>query len=89
MYAFWTYHVSHCAGYPSMLGGEVTKMNEQGQVLTVGYGPGCWFRPTFMLPLKSGKELEQKVQALNEEFRTRLNALCEEFKVRAKALFPC
>jgi hypothetical protein len=63
-YAFWKYDL-----FPFVLGGEVTKMHEDGLVETVGFGPGARFRPFLLLPLNAGQRLREKLDSLESEER--------------------
>lgn len=82
MIAFWRYDL-----FPFVLGSEVTKMDDRGRVVTKGYGPGHWFTPIKLLPLKSGLALLAKLQALASAHGAERAALDRDFRERAETLF--
>lgn len=61
LYAFWRYDL-----FPFYLGGQVSKMKDDGSVQTIEYGPGYYFKPVLLLPLAAGKSLMAKLNDLSE-----------------------
>lgn len=72
-YAFWRYDT-----YPYFLGGEVTRMNDQGLVETVNYGKGNWFRPVLVVPHKTGVSMMKTLKKLENSHRKYLEELQHE-----------
>lgn len=62
LYAFWKYDL-----FPFVLGGEITRMDNDGYVETVGYGPGFLFKPIKILPLEEGKRIAMLLTELKQE----------------------
>ncbi len=60
LFAFWRYDQ-----YPYVLGAEVTRMNNTGDVYAPSYQR--WFRPIKMMPTKAGKALDARLQQMRAE----------------------
>lgn len=83
LYAFWRNDV-----YPYVLGGPVTKMDEEGRVQTRNYGPGHWFTPIKLLPHKSATKLLEELAKLREEYLQALSVLNADYRGRVTQLMP-
>ena len=71
--AFWEYD-----RFPYLLHGVITQ-ERNGRVETEGYGPGNWFTPKFILPLEQGKNLSQKINALEAERIRELSVIHQRY----------
>ena len=60
--AFWPYSSAFCSRHFGS--GIVTNIDKQGNVETKNYGKGFYFKPVAFLPLKEGKKLQSKLDAL-------------------------
>lgn len=76
LYAFWKYDL-----FPYVLGGEVVEMRDDGRVLVKGYGPGFWFKPIRLVPVKTGKAIKKKL----DEIEARHNKAQKKLKDEAMA----
>lgn len=74
-FAFWKYD-----GFPYLLGGTVTKMDDTGRVETKEYGKGFWFMPVKILPVNAGKRMLAKL----EELRKKHSVAEKEFRATWK-----
>jgi hypothetical protein len=74
LYAFWKYDQ-----FPFVLGGEVTAMQSDGSVETVGYGKGYWFTPFKIVPLADGRKIAKELERLRAEYRQAQATLAKEF----------
>jgi hypothetical protein len=70
LFAFWRY-----TNFPYLLGGTVTKLNDNGSVETLEYGPGNCFQAVKMLPLDAGKKLLSQLRDMQRERGKALNDL--------------
>lgn len=61
--------------YPYILGGEVTHIDECGNVETVEYGPGFRFKPIALLPIKVGRDFMKQAKELEDKRKKELQAL--------------
>ena len=68
MFAFWRYD-----RYPYVLGAEITRMNDTGDVYAPSYQR--WFRPIKMMPAKAGKTLGARLEQMRAEHRTAVEAV--------------
>lgn len=75
LYAFWRHDQ-----FPFILGGPVTKMRENGSVETKNFGPGYYFKPFKVVPLKAGLMLQQHLDSMEHKFR----AAEKEFRLQWK-----
>lgn len=73
-FAFWKYDL-----FPFLLGGEVTKMREDGKVETKEYGRNTYFVPVKILPLKDGKAINERLRELEREYKRSLEAVRSDF----------
>ena len=82
--AFWKYDI-----FPYVLSGEIEKELEDGLVRVVGY-TGMVFQPFLILPAKSGKELQKKLQiaifchdtcigAINDQYNAQMHDLLDSY----------
>lgn len=55
--------------YPFLLYGVITRFKEDGMVETVGYGPGFYFRPAFILPITAGEQLVRDLKHLKQKYK--------------------
>src|SRR5215208_5186423 len=62
LYAFWRYD-----SFPFVLGGPVTRMDEEGRVETENYGAGNWFTPARLLPRAAGEKLHGELKLLEAQ----------------------
>lgn len=83
LFGFWKYD-----GFPYILGGTIIEMNSSGYIQTKEYGPGHWFNPIKILPLKEGKELLNKLEELEYEYRNKNKELLETYKEKANLIAP-
>jgi hypothetical protein len=81
LYAFWKYD-----RFPFCLGGEVTDMRADGSVETVGYGPGFYFKPFLLLPLKEGKEKARELENLKNVYNESKKQLTKVFTDKAEKI---
>lgn len=83
LYAFWTYDQ-----FPYVLGGTVTKMNDNGTVETKEYGPGFTFDPLKVLPLKAGLIIKQDLDKQTAAYRKDMAALQQTAVANLKKAWP-
>jgi len=57
-YAFWKYDL-----FPFMLGTEVLRTRENGDIEPKGYN-GFWFKPALVLSLKEGRALHRELKLI-------------------------
>lgn len=81
LYAFWRYDL-----YPYVLGGEITKIKDDGRVETVGYGPGTTFKPFLILPLLPGRKLMMSIKELTREHDDAFQSFNKEWKLKLAKL---
>jgi hypothetical protein len=86
LFALWKYDA-----FPYVLGGEITRFCEKDwpgkdYVETKNYGPGCYFKPVKIVPLKVGKELLAKYEALAAERDEELKAVYAKFEKKLTEL---
>lgn len=63
LYAFWKHD-----RFPFLLGGEVTRMDDDGKVETKEFGVGYWYRPSKLMPVERGRLLRARLKKLEQEF---------------------
>lgn len=63
LYAFWKYDI-----FPKICGGEITQIDEEGNVETVEYGKNSWFKPNKIVSLKEGRKIKAKLNDLEMEY---------------------
>lgn len=78
--AFWRYDT-----FPYCLCGTVTELREDGLVMTSNYG-SYHFKPFLLLPLASGQELEDKLEALRSDHDRALAKVNKEFDNKLKEI---
>lgn len=83
LYAFWRYDQ-----FPFVLGGPVTRMDEDGRVETENYGTGNWFTPSKLLPRATGEKLHGELKLLEAQYREAEKLFRAQWNSMAKALFP-
>lgn len=81
LYAFWKYDL-----FPYLLGGEVEDMRDDGRVQVKGYGPGFWFKPTRLVPVKMGKALKQKLDKITADYEAAAKKLKDDAKAEVAKL---
>ena len=62
-FAFWKYDL-----FPFILGGEVSKTLEGGQVEIVGFGPGYNFKPFLITSYADGVTLHEKLEQIKKNY---------------------
>lgn len=62
LFAFWRYDQ-----YPYVLGAEITRMNDRGDVYAPAYE--AWFHPVKLMPVKAGKALDDRLLQMRNEHR--------------------
>lgn len=75
LFAFWKYDLS-----PYLLGGEITHMNQHGDIYAKGYGLGYSFRPVKIMPLEQGLLLNNKLKTLEVECDEAINSVKNNFR---------
>lgn len=83
LFALWRYDT-----YPYVLGGTITDILANGNVETKEYGYGFYFKPLLILPVKEGKELLNRLEALEDEYSKALEKFHKEWIVKAMAITP-
>jgi hypothetical protein len=81
--AFWRYDA-----FPFLLGGHVTDINKNGSVETREFGPGHFFKPVKILPVKEGEAALAKLSTLRTEHDQATRALAREWKDRLVREIP-
>lgn len=84
LYAFWSYN--GCAPH-HLLGGEISKIRDNGDVEIVSYGPGFWFKPVKIVPLAQGLKIQAELDKLEEGFKFELETLKTKYKQEFKDKF--
>lgn len=79
LFAFWKYDM-----FPYLLGGTITKMRDDGYIQTVEYGPGNYFKAIKILPLKAGKQLQDKLCKISRDREVELKNLYSEWDKKLK-----
>lgn len=74
LYAFWKYDI-----FPEICGGEVIKVDEEGNVETKEYGTNCWFKPGKLISLTEGKKIRLKLDNLKTRYRKEHGLLKTKF----------
>ena len=81
LWAFWRYDL-----YPYVLGGKVTKTNDDGSVFVEGYGDyKTWAR--VLVPGKLGQELLEELKSLQAQYRAHEKDLRKRFVTKARMAF--
>jgi hypothetical protein len=81
LFAFWRYDA-----YPFVLGGEITKMREDGAVEVQGFGSGFWFHPFKIVPLAEGERIKRELESLERALKAEIKKLQVEFLLRRDAV---
>lgn len=81
LYAFWKH-----SSFPYVLGGPVTKMNDNGTVETKNFGKGYYFMPFKIVPLKTGQALQKALDRLEERHVAALRLFKAEWDKEAETL---
>lgn len=81
LFAFWEYDL-----YPYMLGAKATKMNSEGKVYLPSYQG--WVKPFKLLPVKPGKVLYKKVEALRASHRLAEQNIKDEYTKKLLDVVP-
>jgi hypothetical protein len=80
LFAFWRYDT-----FPYVLGAEITKMKDGGQVQPVGYGGG-YVVPIKILPLAAGKSLWDRLKQLQSNYDGEQSRLKTSFVKQLKIM---
>lgn len=83
LYAFWKYDT-----YPYFLGGDVTRINDDGLVETVQYGRCQWFKPVLLVPPDIGAAMRVKLRKLESEYYEARVKLAATFTKKLAAELP-
>lgn len=82
MVAFWKYDL-----YPFCLGGTVTKVQDNGTVITKEY-PGMAFKPIAIMPNKTGKKIIKELRKLRSCYADKCKSVLEEYCIMAATMAP-
>lgn len=80
-YAFWKYDL-----FPYHLGAEYTEMLDGQRVNIPSYGPNASIKPKFVMSVKDGRELAQKLEALRCDRQAQVGEINLKFKAKLDAL---
>lgn len=83
LFAFWKYDLP-----PYVLGGEVTRMNDNGAVETQNYGRNNWFKPIKLMPVKQGRILLERLEKREAEHRKAERELHDKLLKDLAEIFP-
>lgn len=78
LFAFWEYSL-----FPYFIGAPITKMNKEGLVYAPNYLG--WVKPLSILPLKSGRAIKEKLNALEKEYKSAEEELRNEYVKKRNA----
>ncbi len=81
--AFWEYDK-----YPYCLGGNVTKITDNGDVEIEQYGKGRYFCPIKILPENKGIEVLKILSSLKDEYDEEKEQLKDKFISKLKVSVP-
>ena len=82
LFAFWKY-----ATFPFVIGGEITRMLDNGMVETKQFGKGMFFEPFKILPLKEGEKKLAAFKRLKHEYDLSHTQFREEWFEQAEKIF--
>ena len=83
LYAFWPYD-----DIRGVLGGEVTKIYDDGSVETEQFGVGYSFKPIAYLPQKEGAKLCEDLKNLKASYQAAINDVNTHYKNLRNKLLP-
>jgi len=81
LYAFWEYDQP-----PYFLGGEISKMADDGSVETTEFGRGSYFTPVKIVPAATGRKIKQKLEEIKTTTNEQISDLRRKAYKDAKAL---
>ena len=85
LFAFWKYGYNSYTGINGFLGAELIEIKENGRATVAGF-EGYTVTPAKILPLKAGKEIKAKLEALQNEYREAHKAVDREFQAKVHAI---
>ena len=74
LYAFWKYDI-----FPKICGGQVTQIDEEGNVEIKEYGKNSWFQPDKIVSLTEGKKIAARLADLENRYIEEKEVLDKKF----------